>query len=152
MASQIGVTLKKIKGALLRLGLFDSVSLVEPKSPPGPGLTAAIFFTSAGPAANASGLDRASSLYVFTVRIYYNFLVEPVEEIDSVLVKALDAVLDALAGDIDLGATVRNVDFFGSAGTPLSAKAGYADCSGVIFRCVDILLPLMVNDSMAAFG
>lgn len=152
MASQIGVTLKKLKSALLGLGIFDTVNLVEPKSPPGSGITAAIYFASAGPAASASGLDRASALYVFTVRVYSNMLQEPAEEIDPVLVGAVDAVFDALAGDIDLGATVRNVDFFGSAGAPLLAKAGYVDVGGTMYRCVDILLPLIVNDSMAVFG
>jgi hypothetical protein len=136
-----------------RLGIFDKVQGVEPKSPPSSsGTTAAIYFTSAGPAANASGLNRASSLYVFTMRLMSNMLAEPAEDIDPQLVACVDAVFDALCSDLDLGATVRNIDVFGQCGTPLSAKAGYVDVSGTIFRCVDVLIPLIVNDSVEPFG
>lgn len=152
MPSQMAVTMKNVLSALQQLGIFDRCQGVEPKSPPGNGVTAALYFATAGPAANASGLDRASSLYTFTLRLYSNMLQEPAEDIDPNLVACVDAVFDALAEDIDLGATVRNVDFFGSAGTPLSAKAGYVDVGGTMFRAVDITIPLVVNDSMEAFA
>ena len=151
MASQIAVTMKNVLSALQKLGIFDRCQGVEPKSPPGTGVTAALYFAGMGPASSASGLGRASTLYVLTLRIYHNMLTEPAEAIDPTLLQAVDAVLDALAEDIDLGATVRNVDFFGSAGTPLSAKAGYVDVGGTIFRCVDVTIPVIVNDSVEDF-
>ena len=152
MASQIRVTLKKLTSALQKLGIFDRVLGVEPKSPPGNGVTAAIYLNSVGPAASASGLDRASSLYVFTLRLYSNMMQEPAEEIDPNMAACIDGVFDALAGDIDLGGTVRNVDFFGQCGTPLSAKAGYVDVGGTMFRAIDIIIPLVVNDSTEVFA
>jgi hypothetical protein len=152
MASNIRTTLDNLVSALQTLGIFDRVQGVEPKSPPGNGLTAAIYFANATPTANASGLNRASGLYVFTLRIYINMLQEPAEDIDPMLVAAVDAVFNALAGDIDLGATVRNVDFFGANGTSLAARAGYVDVGGTMYRVVDITIPLVVNDTTQEFA
>jgi len=151
MASQIGTTLSNLVSALKALGIFSSVATVEPKGAPGKGLTAAIFFASAAPAAGASSLKRASGLYVFTVRVYTDMLAEPTASIDPELVAAVDKVIDALAGDFDLGATVRNVDFFGAQGTPLRAEAGYIEAGGKMFRIVDVTLPLVVNDAFSEF-
>ena len=152
MGSQIKTTLVNLISAFQALGIFDRVQGVEPKSPPGQGITAAIYFDSAAPAASASGLDRASSLYIFTLRLYSNMLQEPAEAIDPNIVSCIDAVFDAFAGDIDLGATVRSIDFFGMCGTPVSAKAGYVDVSGTMFRVISITIPLIVNDTMEPFG
>jgi hypothetical protein len=152
MASQIKTALVNLTSAMQALGIFDKVQGVEPKQPPGNGVTAAIYLNSVGPAAKVSGLDRASALYVFTLRLYSNMLKEPAEDIDPNLVACIDGVFDALAGDLDLGASVRNIDYFGECGTPLSAKAGYVDVSGTMFRCIDITIPLIVNDTMEAFA
>ena len=152
MPSQMKSAMVNLISAFQGLGIFDRVQGVEPKSPPGNGITAAVYLSSVGPAASVSGLDRASALYVFTLRLYSNMLQEPAEDIDLNMVACIDQVFDALAGDLDLGATVRNIDYFGECGTPLSAKAGYVDVSGTMFRCIDITIPLIVNDSMETFA
>jgi hypothetical protein len=145
-------TLITLLSAIQSLGIFDECQGVEPKSPPGVGVTAAIYFSSCKPAPEVSGLDRASSLYVYTLRLYCNMLSIPAEDIDLNLVSCVDQVLDSLAGDLDLGATVRNIDFYGEAGTSVTVKAGYVDVGGTMFRCVDITIPLIVNDSVSAFA
>lgn len=147
VASQVTTTLKKLTSALQALGIFARVQTVEPKSAPGRGLTAAVFLASIAPAARASGLNSASGLYVFTLRIYTDMLAEPSDQIDPDLTKAVDAVFDVLAGDFDLGATVRNVDIFGELGTPLKAEAGYAEIDKRMARIVDITIPLVINDT-----
>lgn len=149
MASSIKTTLVNAQSAFLALGIFDEVNRVEPKSPPGNGLSASIYMSSVTPAAEASGLDSASGLYIITARLYSNMLQEPQEEIDSALASAVDLIFDALAGDFDLGATVRNVDFFGAHGTPLMAKWGHVDVGGKMFRAVDITVPLIINDTIS---
>ena len=149
MASSITTTLSNIVSSMQTLGIFDRVNSVEPKAPPGNGLTAAVFFASAQPATAASGLGSASGLYVFTCRVYSNMLQEPADQIDSQLIRATDAVCDALAGDFDMGATVRNLDIFGAHGTPLLARAGHVDVGGQMYRAIDITIPLIVNDAWA---
>jgi len=149
MASQIATTLTKVTSSLKALGLFTDVLTVEPKSPFGKGYAAAVFFASAAPATEVSSLTYASGLYVFTLRIYTDMLAEPAGQIDPKLIGVVDNVFDALLGDFDLGATVKNIDVFGQMGTPLRAEAGYVDVGGTMYRVVDITLPLVVNDTWA---
>lgn len=151
MASSIKTTLANLVSEFKRLGVFEAVDTNEPKSAPGKGATCAIFLASITPAANASGLRGASGVYTFTVRIYVDMLRVPVNSIDPDLAELLDKVLDALAGDFDLGATVRNIDFFGSEGAALKVEAGYVDVAGKMCRIADLHLPLIVNDTMS-FG
>jgi hypothetical protein len=152
MGSQIKLTLVNLTSAMQTLGIFDKVQGVEPKSPPGNGITAAVYLQSVRPVGEVSGLDRASSLYVFTLRLYSNMLQEPAEDIDPNLAECIDKVFDALVGDVDLGTTVRSIDFYGMCGTSVSARAGYVDVGGTMFRAIDILIPLIVNDSTEAFS
>jgi hypothetical protein len=74
-------------------------------------------------------------------------LQEPAEKIDVILANAVDKIFTALMGDCDLGASVRNIDVFGELGTPLKAVAGYVEIDKVLYRNVDVTLPLIMNDS-----
>ncbi|KKK71767.1 hypothetical protein LCGC14_2910630, partial [marine sediment metagenome] len=78
-----------------------------------------------------------------------NMLQEPTEKIDEILAKAIDKIFDSLAGDFDLGDSIKNIDIFGEYGTPLKAVAGYVEVNKIIFRSVDITLPLVINDTWA---
>jgi len=142
----VETTLIKLRNALKTLGIFRTVQAVEPKGAPGSGLTVAVYLDSIIPAAAVSGLNAATGLYVYKIRIYTNMLQEPAEKIDTILAHATDKVFTALAGDIDLGSTVRNIDIFGECGTQLKAQAGYVEVDKVMYRNVDITLPLIIND------
>jgi len=146
MTSAVETTLTKLSSMLKGMGMFASVAQVEPKGAPGSGLTCAVFLNTIFPAAAASGLNAATGYYVYTIRIYTNMLQEPVEKIDTILAHAVDKVFTALMGDCDLGANVRNIDVFGELGTQLKAVAGYVDVDKVMYRSVDITLPLILND------
>jgi len=147
MSSVVETTLVKLSSMLKAMAIFRQVQRVEPKGAPGSGLTVAVYLNSISPAAAASGLSAASGLYVYTIRIYTNMLQEPAEKIDTILANAIDKVFTALAGDVDLGSNVRNIDIFGELGTPLKAQAGYVEVDHLMYRSVDITLPLLINDS-----
>ena len=146
MTTSIEVTLIKISSMLKAMGLFKTVQQVEPKGAPASGLTAAVYLNSIAPAARASGLAQATGLYVYTIRLYTNMLQEPAEKIDTILAHAVDKVFTVLAGKVDLGTNVRNIDVFGELGTQLKAQAGYVEVDKIMYRSVDITLPLIISD------
>lgn len=130
----------------LASGWFMRVNQHEPKSAPiGTGLTAAIWVQRISPVVG-SGLATTSGRLEFTERIYQNMLSEPQDSIDPTVISAVDVLMTAYSGDFELNGLVRNVDLIGTYGPPLSAQAGYLNQSGVMFRVMDITLPLIVND------
>lgn len=151
MSSGIGAALDVLTSKIQALNVVEQVMTNEPKSYPGNGTICAIFFRGMKPYEQGSGLNQISAAYHFTARLYTPFLAEPVGNIDRNLIAAADAIYDAVAGAYTLAGDVRNVDFFGEAGQPMDVKAGYIDVSGTICRVIDIEIPLIVNDSVAAF-
>jgi len=149
MGSTVYPTIGKVTSALKAMGIFKSVEKVEPKGAPESGLSAVVYLDSIHPVAAASGLSSVSGLYIYTIRLYTNMLQEPAEKIDEILAKAIDKIFDALAGDFDLGDTVKKIDIFGEHGTTMKAVAGYVEVNKIIFRSVDITLPLVINDTWA---
>lgn len=133
----------------LQLGVFDKVNTHEPKARPGKGLTAAIWAEDIRPYAGGSGLSATSAVVVFNFRIYQNFVSEPQDAIDPKMIEATDVLMAQYSGDFDLGSSVREIDLLGSTGTPLSARAGYINLDGNIFRVFDIFLPVIINDAWA---
>jgi hypothetical protein len=128
-------------------GYFDQVNKHEPKSAPGTGLNAAVWFETVGPYREGSGLNATTVRIVFTLRIYLPMLTEPQDYIDPHILEACDAMLAAYSGDFQLDGLIRNVDLLGESGTPLEAKSGYLDIDKTKLRVVDISIPLIVNDS-----
>ncbi len=127
-------------------GHFQRVNQHEPKSAPGNGLTAAIWFQTIGPAIGGSGLASTSPRVELRVRIYQNALMQPQDAIDPMVTAATSALMTAYSGDFSLGGLVRQVDLLGAYGTALSAQAGYLDVDGKKYRVVDVTVPLIVND------
>lgn len=127
-------------------GYFDSVQTHEPKSAPGTGLTFAVWLSEISPA-RTSGLAATSVRLELTGRIYKPFLSEPEDLIDPALADAVDALLEALSGDFDLGGAARNVDLLGAHGVPLGARAGYQKVDSTVYRVIDITVPIIVNDA-----
>lgn len=130
-------------------GWFDMVQGHEPKSPPGNGLTCAVFVSGVGPARTGSGLATTTVRVELTARIYKPFISQPEDLIDPNVVNACDDFMTALSGDFDLGGHARNVDLLGAQGAPLSARAGYQTIDKNVYRVLDITVPIIVNDAFA---
>lgn len=126
-------------------GRFESVNRHEPKSSPGSGITASVWFSDLM-GVSSSGLASTSALVVFNVRIQQNMLTEPQDDIDPDMLDALDTLIDAYSGDFELGGNVRCVDLLGMTGTRLRAQGGYFEHDRKMFRAILITLPLVVND------
>lgn len=127
-------------------GYFDAVNGHEPKSAPGSGMTYAVWVSEIEPTLS-SGLSSTSVRVVLTGRIYKQFLAQPEDAIDPDMVNALDSLMTAYSGNFTLGANARNIDLQGSDGAPLGARAGYQTIDKMIFRVLDITIPILVNDA-----
>lgn len=129
----------------LASGIFDSVSAYEPVRVPGDGLTAAVWADSVG-VVRSSGLASASARVVFNVRLFTPMRSTPQDDIDPRLTAAVDALMTAYAGDLELGALAREIDFFGSDGPGVSAQAGHVVHDDKPLRIYDLRVPVIVND------
>lgn len=130
-------------------GYFKAGHMVgHPKKPvpaQGPQLFGAVFMLSASVATLT--LNKTIELHVVGIRVFRNFLTEPVENIQFELAEAVSRIENDLVGDYDLGATIRNIDVGGQYGQPLRSDWGTLDLAGVMYDIVDITVPLIVDDS-----
>jgi hypothetical protein len=136
----------------LTTGLFSSVSGHEPKGKNqtlGPELTAAMWVQDIAPVPKASGLNATSGRLELTLRIYTSMLAEPQDSIDPNVLGAVDIMMTAYSADFELGGNVKHIDLLGEHGRALSAKAGYLNQGGRLFRVMDVCLPLILNDLWA---
>ena len=131
---------------LLASGWFDSVNRHEPKRAPGKGITAAVWLTEVIPVASRSGLNRTTGRVELRIRLYLPMLREPLDMIDPDALRIVDALMAAYSGGFTLDGTVSHVDLLGETGTPLQARSGYLRQDNVLYRVVDVWLPLVVND------
>lgn len=138
--------LAKVVSHAETLGVFENVNTNEPKSAPGNGLNCAIWADQIGPVPQGSGLAAATARVVFMVRTYIPMMSAPYDAIDPTAVTAVDQLMTAYASAFTLDGAIRNVDVLGATGQPLSARAGYLNQDGKLFRVMDITLPLIVND------
>ena len=145
MAFDIKSTIEAIDSFLLAGGYVEKSSVGEPKSPPSEGLSASVFMSSVGVAKVTLG--TTIELHTVVIRLYKNMMEEPTEGIEYQLAQVVSAISSDLLGDFDLGATIRNVDAAGAEGSSMRAAWGYIDLGGVMFRSVDIFVPLIVDDS-----
>lgn len=147
MALDLKAILDPVASHALATGWFEQVVAHEPKSAPvKTGLTCAVWVDSIGPAAGQSGLAVTTALVVLSVRLYTSMTQEPQDAIDPNLSDAMSALVTAYSGDFDLGGTVREVDLLGAISPGLSARAGYLNQDGTVYRVYTITLPLVVND------
>ena len=126
-------------------GHFEAVLLHEPKSAPGQGVTLCMWLGPIFPV-TSSGLDSVSMLAVINMRLYTPFLQEPQDAIDSVLWAAMDPVIQSYATDFTLNGQARAVDLFGENGIEFRAEPGYINQDGTVFRVVELVVPVIVND------
>lgn len=131
----------------LATGMFERVNKHEPKDAPGAGLTAALWVDRIRPIPARSGLASTTALLVLILRIYSNMLQEPQDAIDPVVTDAVDALMTAYSGDLDLGGLISNIDLLGAHGQAMEARAGYLNVSGTMYRVMDLTIPCVVNDA-----
>lgn len=130
----------------LASGLFERVNAYEPKSPPGSGLTAAVWAESMIPSPKNSGLAATTLVVTLKVQLYLP-LGDPQAAIDPAMMNAVDVLCAAYSGDFTLGGLVREVDLLGhTGGTGLSARAGHVSISQRNLRVYEINLPVVIDN------
>lgn len=136
-----------------RLGRFERVNAHEPKTPPGTGLSAAVWADAIGPMVSQSGLQATTAYLVMNVRFYMNMLSEPQDAIDPLMMQVTMDLLEAVTGDFTLDGMVSAVDLLGMGGQTLSAQAGYVriggSADGALNRCMTITVPMIKFDAWA---
>lgn len=141
--------LSTLKTNLAATHQFDNgaVQIGEPFSPPVDN-TCAIFFSEWAPI--KTSLATTCDVYALMVRVYVRAGMTPTdaETVETALAGAIVAIENALATDFTLGGTVRAIDFVGEEeGQRVTGKWGHVVISGTIYRCVDVSVPLIVDDS-----
>ncbi len=136
----------------VQTGLFDRFSGHEPASPPGSGLTGAVWVdTGPDPIQSRSGLSTVNAKVVLNVRLYTNMkpAASPEERdvIDPALLSAVDSMMRAYSGAFTLDGLVEEVDIFGMAGgTALGVRYGYINIGGTLYRVANITVPCILGD------
>lgn len=134
----------------MQTGEFENpVPTHEPKSRPGQGITCSVWVASIAPIPGASGLNSVTGLIEMTLRPQTPFLQQPADQIDPTLMRAVGALMTLFAGGFTLGNIVRNVDLLGMHSQGLRAQSGYVTQDSTIYRVMDVVLPLIVNDLFA---
>ena len=128
----------------LTLGVFESVNMHEPEGNAG-NYFAALWVQSIDPV-QTSGLASTSVRVAFTLRLYSNLVAKPGDEVDPNLAGAVSDVMEGLSADFTLAEQAREIDLLGQYGLGLSAKAGYLNLSGAVYRVMDITVPVIVDD------
>jgi hypothetical protein len=152
MSLDIDSILNGVVSHAMASGWFERVNQHEPKNAPGLGMTAAVWAQSIDPLPRRSGLNSTTARIELTERIYSNMLADPIDMIDPNVIKATDVLMAAYSGDFTLGDVVQEVDLLGEVGVPLRAQAGYITINQTMYRCMDITLPLIVNDLWSQSG
>jgi hypothetical protein len=128
-------------------GLFNTVLTHEPKSPPVlDGRPTLALFAGMVTPIQSSGLNSVCLRWQVNGRVYMNGFSEPADAIDPEVVSATSLYIAALAGGFTLGGLIRCIDFYGSDGEPLKAESGYLEMDKKIYRCMELEIPLLIND------
>lgn len=136
----------RIQSHALALGVYDVVNTHEARSAPGQGIQAALWVDYIGPFPPGSGLGATTGLVALLCRSYSSMYQAPLDQVDPNLLGAVSAFMGALTGDLDLGGTVRNIDLMGMSGRRLETQAGYVEIDKKLYRCLDLRIPVIVND------
>lgn len=145
MAFHVKSSLQAIASYMKAKGYIRKVDVGEPKNPPAENISACVFMDSAGVVELT--LNSTIELHVVIARIYMNIDQEPVDRLEKEIARTVSRIKNDLAGEYDLGATIRQVDVGGEYGTPLNAEMGYIELGGITFRTADVQIPLVVDDS-----
>ena len=91
-------------------------------------------------------LSHAIELHTLTLRGYMPMLSGDAFEDEMALDAAMTELKRDMAGDFDLGGTVRNIDVAGQYSGGLETESGYIELSGTQFKIVDMTIPVIVDD------
>ena len=128
-------------------GEFERVATHEPKSRPGNGLTCSVWADEISPIADASGLASTTGLVTMAMRPQMPFLQQPADGIDPLIMRAVSSLIGAFSANFQLSLTgVRNIDLLGAHSQGLRARAGYVNQDGTVYRVMDVIVPIVVND------
>jgi hypothetical protein len=129
-------------------GLFDEVLGHEPNSAPAlqDALTLAVWAGPVAPIGEQSGLNSASLRWEMQGRVYISAWGEPQDAIDPRIVSATTSYFSSLAGSFTLGGLVRCIDLYGMSGDGMRAVPGYIEQDKKVYRAMELLIPLLVND------
>lgn len=145
MALDIDGILDAVVSHAQNTGWFQQVFEHESRQAPTNGLNAGVWVESVSPV-RSSGLANASVRLELEMRLFANSSAEPYDDIDSNLIKAMDALFTAYIGDFELGGEARHIDVFGAHGPPLNVRSGYMNVDGKESRVFQIRLPIIIND------
>ena len=150
MPFDIKSTLEKVESYLRADGQIPATTIGEPKSiAPGARIVGAVYMNRVTVTKLALG-GETEELHVVTIRLYRDMLAEPIKTLEVDMAVAVQRIVSDLAGDFDLGASIRNVDVAGINGTPFSTDWGHVDVGNKTYRSADITLPLIVDGSATA--
>jgi len=137
--------MERLRSFLAASGRFTGgTSIGEPKAPPGKGSYAAVILGPIVPTELAAG-GAVSGRIDLIVRIYRDAINEPLEDTEFTMAQTILELFEDFCGDFDFGdANVRNLLPLDMAATP-----GYQTIGNIMYRVVDITVPLMVNDLAA---
>ena len=130
----------------LSTGYFDSVNETKIDEPTGSGnITCGIWADDIVPI-RSSGLASTSIRITFKIRLFSSTEASPESYVERVMVEAASALFSAYSGDFELGGDARVVDLLGQHGTSLACNAHYMNLSGIVYRVMDLTVPVLVND------
>ena len=150
MAFNIKNTLGAIESHISSTGYVSNVQVGEPVSPPDANdkIFGAIFMNSANVV--ELSLGTTIELHSVTVRLHRRAAFgqgDNAGEVEEEMALALSQISSNLIGEFDLGGTLRAIDIAGQYGSALTATWGYVTIAQTMFRIVDLVLPLIVDDS-----
>jgi len=149
MAFNISDTLDVVLGHVASSGHVSGSSLGEPVIPPEgvERLFGSVYMRSTS-VLIVYGDGATQESHVVVVRLYRPVLREPVADGERELAIAASELLEDLAEDFTLGATVREIDVAGGqGGVSLGSEWGHIEMGNLMYRVVDITVPVIVDDS-----
>jgi hypothetical protein len=139
-----------LESAAEQLGLFARVNGHEPRNAPGSRLSLAIWMGPFTPMPKVSGLASTAVKAQFEARCYLpadQAGQSALDGIDPEITGAMAQYFNALSGGFTLGGQVMEVDLLGSYGTPLSGTAGYIEQDGKFFRVMNLIIPIIIDET-----
>lgn len=141
MAVNLKAALIKVQSHLASSGYFPSgVTIGEPKDAPDDVLASVRI----GDGAHISTtLTKSIERRDIIIRVYIKKWREPMEDTEFLLDDIMTKVEADLLGNFQLGVTgIRNIE-----ATLITSRTGHLDVGGTMFRILDIVIPLTIDDS-----
>lgn len=151
MAFNISNTLDVLLSHVAASGHVSSNSMGEPIEPPsGDKLHGSVYMRSTT-VQILYGDGGTQELHVAVARLYRPVMREPTDQGERELAIATSELMQDFAQDFTLGGTVREIDLAGGqGGEAMGAEWGHVVIKDLMYRVVDITVPIVIDDSAAA--